>query len=387
MRATVIGGGVAGSASAIALRRIGADVTVYEAYEDPAGTVGSFVSLAANGLRAVAALGVLAEVQQAGFAVARQRMWSSGGKLLGDVPRGRRDSDPLLSVTLWRRDLVQILRDAAARSGVRIITGHRVRDLGAGSAAADADVVVGADGIWSQCRRALAPAGPEPAYASLYSISGTSVGLDLPPGTFNMIFGRHGTFIYLPAPDHSVWWSAQVAASEPPDLTAVGIDDLRRLFATETQATTILQATTTLSGRTLNHVLGAVPRRHDERLVLVGDAAHPVGAGQGASMALEDAVVLGRELDREATVMAALAGFDQARSRRLGQLVKAASANRDAKTAGPIAARLRNLVMPIVFSRVYPRATGWLYDYEVGELPELGVRVRHASGRSGGGPG
>ena len=39
MRAVVIGGGVAGSASAIALARIGADVTVYEAYQDPAGQV------------------------------------------------------------------------------------------------------------------------------------------------------------------------------------------------------------------------------------------------------------------------------------------------------------------------------------------------------------
>ncbi len=41
MQAIVVGGGVAGSAGAIALARIGADVTVYEAYEDPAGPVGS----------------------------------------------------------------------------------------------------------------------------------------------------------------------------------------------------------------------------------------------------------------------------------------------------------------------------------------------------------
>jgi salicylate hydroxylase len=76
MRAVVVGGGVAGSASAIALARIGADVTVYEAYEDPAGPVGSYVSLAVNGLRALDALGCLPAVQAAGFPVARQRMWS-----------------------------------------------------------------------------------------------------------------------------------------------------------------------------------------------------------------------------------------------------------------------------------------------------------------------
>ncbi|MFD0890555.1 FAD-dependent oxidoreductase, partial [Streptosporangium algeriense] len=63
MRAIVIGAGVAGSATALALRHIGAEVTVYEAYADPAGDVGSFISLAANGLRGLEALGCLPRVQ------------------------------------------------------------------------------------------------------------------------------------------------------------------------------------------------------------------------------------------------------------------------------------------------------------------------------------
>jgi salicylate hydroxylase len=52
-----------------------------------------FVSLAVNGLRALEALGCLAPVQQAGFEVARQRMWASNGKSLGDTPRGRLSGD------------------------------------------------------------------------------------------------------------------------------------------------------------------------------------------------------------------------------------------------------------------------------------------------------
>ena len=126
MRAVVAGGGVAGSASAIALARIGADVTVYEAYEDPAGPVGSYVSLAVNGLRALDALGCQPAVQAAGFPVARQRMWSGGGKLLGDVARGRRPEDPLLSVTIMRADLVTRLRAAALEAGARIVAGQRL---------------------------------------------------------------------------------------------------------------------------------------------------------------------------------------------------------------------------------------------------------------------
>ena len=173
MRVTVIGGGVAGSAAAIALRRIGAEVTVYEAYEDPAGPIGSYVSLAVNGLRALDALGCLAQVQATGFPVARHRMWSGRGKLLGDVARGRRPEDPMHSVTVMRADLVGTLRAAALESGARILTGQRL-DREAVRRTADADLVVGADGIWSVTRPILDPSAPQPGYAGLYLVSGAS---------------------------------------------------------------------------------------------------------------------------------------------------------------------------------------------------------------------
>jgi salicylate hydroxylase len=378
MRAIVAGGGVAGSASAIALARIGADVTVYEAHEDPAGPVGSHVSLAVNGLRALAALDCLEPVQQAGFPVARQRMWSGRGRLLGDVARGRRPQDDLLSVTLRRADLVTALRQEALRSGARVVTGQRL----AGSRdplAAGADLIVGADGIWSAVRRDLDPAGPEPAYAGLYSVSGRSAGARLPASTprdgFNWIFARHGIFIFLPAPDGSVWWTAQVAAPQPPpDPGAMGAAGLAELFRGEAQAAAVLGAATEVGAAYLGHVLAPVTRRHGGSTVLIGDAAHPVGAGQGASMALEDAVVLGRELAAGGPVEAALATFDRQRHERSGQLARTEAANRAAKVAGPVASRMRELIMPHVFSRFYENATGWLYDYDPGSLPARSVR-------------
>lgn len=374
MRATVIGGGVAGSASAIALARIGARVTVYEAYEDPAGPVGSFISLSVNGLRALDALGCLEAVQRAGFPVARQRMWSGGDRLLGDVPRGRRSGDPLRSVTLMRADLVGALREEAARSGARVVVGRRFSGDPRDPLAGDADLVVGADGIWSATRQALNPAAPRPRYAGLYSVSGATVGpVRLPgdrPQGFNMVFARRGAFIYLPAPDGTVWWSAQVATTEPPpDVTAVGLAELTEAFRTEKTPLAVLHASAAVTAATLLHVLPPVTRRHSDRTVLIGDAAHPVGAGQGASMAIEDAVALARELAAAETVPAALVAFDRLRHGRTGKLVKVAAANRDAKTAGPVAARIREIMMPFFFNRYYERATGWLYDHDPGRLP------------------
>ena len=102
--------------------------------------------------------------------------------------------------------------------------------------------------------------------------------------------------------------------------------------------------------------------------VLIGDAAHPVGAGQGASMALEDASSWPGSWRRPARPRRALAAFDRQRHERSGKLARTEAANRDAKTAGPVASRMRELIMPHVFSRFYENATGWLYDYDPGSL-------------------
>jgi salicylate hydroxylase len=369
MKVTVVGGGVAGAAAALALGRAGASVTVYEAYDDPAGPAGSYVSLAVNGLRALDALGCLAPVREAGFPVARQRMWSGSGKLLGDVARGRRPADPLHSLTVMRADLVTALRGAARAAGARIITGQRV-DPGQHQLTAGSDLVVGADGIWSATRGALDPTAARPGYAGIYSVSGTAAAVPagLPADGFNWIFARHGVFIYLPAPDGTVWWTAQVSAPQPPsDPAAVTVAELIRLFGTEPQAVAVLEAASGVSAANLGHVLRPVVRRYRDRTVLIGDAAHPVGAGQGASIALEDAVVLARHLTAATpeAVPGALAAFDRERQPRAGKLAKMEAGNRDAKTAGPVGTRLREVIMPHVFSRFYENATGWLYDFDL----------------------
>ncbi|MCX4985871.1 NAD(P)/FAD-dependent oxidoreductase [Streptomyces sp. NBC_00572] len=382
MNVIVVGGGVAGAASALALRRLGMEVTLYEAYAEPAGQVGSFLSLASNGLRVLRSLGVLDRVQRAGIDVPGQRMWSSSGKLLGDVPRGRRRGDTLHSVTLMRGDLVEALRAEALAAGAAVVTGERLVDAvttGTGVQAVfasgrteGASLLLGADGIWSATRSVLDPHAPTPEYAGIYSISGIAEGIETEPGFFNMTFARNGAFIHLAAPGGKVWWSAQVSCPAQPELGLTEKEWHRRLtglYRHEQVPHAILAATVELHRPTLMHKLGAVPVRHNDRIALLGDAGHPVGAGQGASMALEDAMVLARSLVAEPSVPAALSAYDAARSVRIAKMVKAASGNRDAKTAGPLARRMRDLVMPVAVPLFFDKATAWLYTHDCGELP------------------
>jgi len=322
-------------------------------------------------------------VAEAGFPVWNQRMWSARGKLLGQVARNRRPEDPRPSLTLRREDLVGILRAAATREGAQIVTGRRMSEPG--DLDGPAELVIGADGMWSFTRTLLNPAAKPPRYAGVYSVSGTAATLDTAAetGVFNMIFSRGGAFVHMTAPDGTIWWNAQVADSYEPsherlDRTSPAL--LADLFRDCARVESILERAR-VDSRTLTHVLPETPLRHDRHHVLIGDAVHPVGAGQGASMALEDAVVLARHLaaardDRlgrgrsgASGIPDALAAFDAARQKRLRKMTVAARRNRDAKTMGPLKAHVRDLVMPIVFPRAYPAATNWLYDFDTGSLP------------------
>lgn len=111
-----------------------------------------------------------------------------------------------------------------------------------------------------------------------------------------------------------------------------------------------------------------MPTWHSDRIVLIGDAAHPVGAGQGASMAIEDAIVRAQRLATEPGP-AALATYDDARRARIGTMLKAGRDNRARKKAsGPVRRRLTDAVTSFGLKYFYDKATGWLYDYDVGEL-------------------
>ncbi|GIF51560.1 hypothetical protein Afe04nite_60990 [Asanoa ferruginea] len=487
MHAIVIGGGVAGTVSAIALRRQGAEVTLFEAHPDPGGEVGSFVSLAVNGLRGLAAIDCLERVQSRGMPIARMRMWSAKGQLIADVPRGRRTTDPMRSITLMRGHLVAELRAAAEEAGVRLVTGERLVAVDpdgtarfASGLTATGDLLVGADGIRSVVRGALDPDAPTPRYAGVWVISGRSpgavagpsardssprsvgevgasvvpvpgdgsgrsvgevgasvvpvggdgsgrsvgeVGASVVPvpgvagrsvgdfgvpvvpvagdgsgwsvgevgasaapvpgvasrravdevsgaspgeGTFNMTVGAHGAFVHVVPPSGGeVWWQAQVNSPNPPgERGGEWLLWLDGLFAAEPVPRRIIAATTQLHRHSVNQVLDLVRVWHDARIVLVGDAAHPVGAGQGASMAIEDGVVLGAMIGAAGTVHDGLARYEAARRERVTRVLRAADDNREAKQAGPVRRRLTEIGMSLFFERFYERATGWLYDYE-----------------------
>ena len=88
-KALIIGGGIAGPVTAMALQRAGIDSVVYEAYDTSAGLdAGAFLTVAVNGLDALRTLDAHEPMLDAGFPTRNIEFYSGTGKRLGEVPIG-----------------------------------------------------------------------------------------------------------------------------------------------------------------------------------------------------------------------------------------------------------------------------------------------------------
>ena len=241
------------------------------------------------------------------------------------------------------------------------------------------DLLVGADGRHSVTRAWLDAAAPRPRYVPVLNTGGYARGVevDAEPGVFTMVFGRRAFFGYGRRPDGEVWWFANPPHPTEPDPAQLAAlneggrwrSRLLDLYAADrTPAVALIEATTHHLRGWPTYDLPPVPTWHRGRVVLVGDAAHATSpsSGQGASMALEDAVVLGKCLRDVDHVEDALDTYVGLRRPRVERVVAAGRRSSNLKVAGPVGRVARDLVMPIVLRQVARHIRQeWMYAYQV----------------------
>ncbi len=379
----IVGGGVAGPATAMALQQAGIDATVYEAYDRTADGVGAFLTLAVNGMDVLRTLGISDQVRRRGFDTPKMVM-EMDDKRLAEFRFGDPLPDGTVNQTITRADLYTVLRDEAVRRGIRIEYGKRLvgaEPSGAGVVArfedgstAEGDALVGADGLRSATRRIIDPEAPEPRYVPLLNAGGYARGVDVPgePGVMHMFFGRRCFFSYVKRPDGEIWWFAnppqkrelsqkEVAAITPEQWRA----RLHELFADDKfPALRVIDATDHIFSGWNTYDFPRVPTWHRDGMVIVGDAAHATSpaSGQGASMALEDALTLAKCL-RDLPVGQALAAYEGLRRKRVERIVAMGKRNGDGKAAGPIGRLLLPLFMK--FAAKAAAKQDWVYGYRI----------------------
>ncbi len=315
MRVLVIGGGIAGTATALGLHKAGLDVTVCEAHPDTAEDLGAFLTLASNGMRALAELDATAAVTAVGFPLTSLRLLDSEGAEITHVPLGESDDPALRYRCLRRGELNAALQGEAVRRGIRLRHGTRLVALTDGpdgvtarfadGTTATADLLIGADGLHSTVRRLLLPEA-RPRYAGqrvYYGHTGTAP-VPAPDGAITMVRGSATAFGYTASPAGRTYWFARAGGDPLPAGAPAAPSAVLRA-----QLLPLLRADATPAAGLVEPADGAImvinamemplgTPWHTGRVLLVGDAAHAASpaTGQGASMALEDAVVLAKAL-------------------------------------------------------------------------------------------
>ncbi|MDJ1133689.1 FAD-dependent oxidoreductase [Streptomyces iconiensis] len=369
IKVLVAGGGIGGLALAVALRERGITTEVFERAKS-FGNTGSGIELTPNGVKSVDHIS-----PQLGAAV-RSAGWSSdqhatdmpiktwNGKLLKSREVGNFQAKwgaPMIGIL--RADLHQILAEAVRRPGPTSATVHHqatvVEASSSGGTATvrladgrslSGDLVVGADGVRSTLRTLVAGEVP-PRYLGFTSIRGISKRPAVHGDGFVFV-GPGGHFFAEAFDDTRLFWTATVNADEhswPAKDTEQARADLLDLWGewSAPLAETVTSCAPEDLVVTDVHDCEPLKRWHTGRLVLLGDAAHPIGPvlGQGANMALEDVASLA-DLLTEHDVPAALRHYGRVRSRRANKIVRHSRLiARLGHTTSPLVGQVRDVLI------------------------------------------
>lgn len=304
----VLGGGTAGNAVTVLLRRAGVSVDLVEAKPDWNATTGSGITVQGNALRVLRELGVWDRVRTSGYAFDGVGITAPDGTVLhiqDDIRTGGPDLPA--TVGMQRPHLQQILIDAVRDSGAHVRLGVTADSLDQDADGVSAhfsdgterhyDLVVGADGVTSRTRALIGvPERPEPTGMAIWRAP-----LPRPAGVIRTDLAYGGpAFIagYCPTSADTVYAYLVEAnrdrASIPPGTYSAEMRRLARHYGGAWPELTASITDDTPVNYTWFERLLVEGSWHRGRVVLIGDAAHacPPTMAQGAAMALEDALVL-----------------------------------------------------------------------------------------------
>lgn len=381
----IAGAGIGGLATALSLRQRGFEPVVFEKKSaDQIRTEGVFLTLAPNGVNALRTLGLADPVVGAGLLTRGLAMFNERGKQLTIMDYGsHRARFGAPSVTIRRGALGAALLDAALAHGIDLRFG---RGIGAIDEHRDGveidgehfDAVIGADGLRSRVRALVFPELPQPRYSGLIGTGGVTFvdGIKPTNGLMNMTFGKKAFFGYLAEPGQPVMWFNTYPADETrsgpvtdPRGYARFIEGLHRDDPLDNAR--ILAGVEAIDRHYPIYDMPELPHWSKGRVLLLGDAAHAVAphSGQGASMAIEDALVLAAALDGSDNIESAFARFyslRQARTQRVIAIGRMAGSQKHAQSW--LQLRIRDLLLPL-FMPMGVKAQEAIFRFRVDQNP------------------
>lgn len=388
MKAIIIGGGIGGLSSAIALRKVGWDVAVYE-QNDRLTESGAGIVLAANAMKALKSLDTAERIREEGtpVGVAELRTWK--GSLLARLPaqkQAMRYGTP--SYLIHRGSLQSILYSQSLDLGVTVKLGKRYAELNESTAGvevrftdgttASGDLLVAADGYRSKIRNLLFGHIPL-RYSGYRAIRGIGSFEDpryplVDGGGFEAL-GNGTRFGFSHLGGGRIFWFAAInepegqgASLTPEELKKHALLKFRNWYS---PVPAVIEATRPED--ILTHAiydLAPLEKWSKGRVTLLGDAAHPMlpNLGQGGAQAMEDAVVLADLLrNRRAgeALVEALKAFEKVRIQRVRQIVRQSRfMGQMMQLESPLALTIRNAAFRVAAEKLFVTRLHPVVGYE-----------------------
>lgn len=358
----IIGGGIGGLSSALALRQAGMSVAVYERAPQ-FGEAGAGVTMTPPGLRAMAGLGLEKEVLELSDNVARTAFyqWDTGEFIKTSEPaEGATVMDQVR--VLHRTDLHKLLLERAIAAGAEVYTDHAFVGLEqdadgvtarfAGGQSARGDALIGCDGLRSLVRNILF--GEEaPRRTGIVAFRAL-----LPRPLVADLIGDYESKVHVGANANFVRYT--VRHGEVLNCVGLARSDLGGDESWSTPATRAEfkahfpgwnDYVYSLIDRIPEDMLfkwplfdrDPIPDWTRGKVTLLGDAAHPMlpFLGIGATMAQEDAVVLGTCVRGAESVEAAFADYVRVRQPRAAEVAYASRAQGEWIMSNDVASEFR----------------------------------------------
>ncbi|MFD5887291.1 FAD-dependent monooxygenase [Streptomyces sp. NPDC060334] len=377
MKALVIGAGIGGLTCAVALRRVGVDVEVYERATE-LREAGSGLSVMSNAVTALAGLGIDLGLDKRGQAVESFTIMDRRGRLIRDLPfKDACEQVGAPSFCLGRADLQEALLTEVGDCPVHL--GAAAADFEIGDPgvtvrfkdgrSASGDVLIGADGFNSAVRRRLV--GPEQPRDCDHLFRLGIVPFQHPcltRGAVRHYWGRGQRFGLIDiGHGRCYWWAAMSTAPGSPGHVKDAVRQAFARWADEVRA--VIEATPEADILTVpSRDRAFLERWGDGPVTLLGDAAHPMltTLAQGAGMAMEDAVVLARtlaEVTSDDPVRALRAYEELRRDRTRAMVAGSRSMNRLTQGARPHRRLIRDASFRLMPRRLLVRQTTQALTY------------------------
>ncbi|HEY3711703.1 MAG TPA: FAD-dependent monooxygenase [Amycolatopsis sp.] len=333
-RAVVAGGGIVGLTTGLALRQAGFDVLVCE-QEPEVGGVGASLGLWENALAVFDRLGVGSGIRAAGHPSA-VRYQDPTGQILDEYYADLTDVEYLM---ITRRRLNQLLAEAVGQDHVRTsarVTGYEDRADAVtvrfeDGSTTETDLLVGADGVYSKVREQLSPGSAAQEYPGHLAWRGIVPESAIPEiANERFVVGRERTRggVLRSGGGMAFWVLAQLGAQSS---SASGKEEALALVPHLHEGDWAFQLREAIEAtpedKVVRNRVMAVPLQNrwvDGSVALAGDAAHALSPHitSGASLGIEDAVVLADHLGQSSDVPAALKAYEAERLPRYAEVYR-----------------------------------------------------------------